>query len=98
MLLRLALVFAPDASGAPLDPLVYTSLGNLAPTGTVTVNTDTLTMSGGGVSETGIDVGGVAVFTFDDVDIDTTFNVVGSRPLAILSKTTLDVTASGVID
>src|SRR5262245_15932148 len=80
-----------------LDPLAYTSLGNLSvPTGTLTFNTDTLSITGGGgglTSTSGVtqtQVGGptIAVFDFTNVSIagGVTVQVTGSRPIAILSR------------
>ena len=78
---------APTAGATPLDPGAFTSLApSLAPPAALSVDTDTLQMSGG-ASHTGVVDGGVAVFTFDDVLLDGVDLVVtGSRPVALLSK------------
>jgi hypothetical protein len=76
-----------------LDPLAYSSLGNLSVTSTF--NTDTLVITGGSglTSTTGVtqsQSGGptIAVFDFTNVSIGSgaTVQVTGSRPIAILSR------------
>jgi len=83
------------ARAAPLDPNAFASLGTLTPTGNVTINTDTLTLSvAGGATYTGVvqsqGAGNpeIAVFSFGSVDVpaSTTFSIAGSRPLALLSQ------------
>ncbi len=93
-----------SAEANPLDPTAFGSLGTLnVNAGTLTFNTDTLTVTGGGAGlsstigvvhvqglepGTGRPLPDVAVFTFNNIVIDGTTNVVvqGSRPLALLSK------------
>ena len=68
-----------------LIPCAQTSIGDRTVNAPVVVNTTTLTF---GVEPIGQDVGGVAVFTFDDLIVSSsgTVNVVGSRPLALLAR------------
>jgi autotransporter-associated beta strand protein len=88
----LILAAAPAARGQ-LDPNAYTSLGTLNhPSGPLTINTDTLTISGA-ITFTGVALnqnGGpqVAVFDFDSITIGSaaTVTLTGSRPLALLSR------------
>src|SRR4051794_10526664 len=92
MIPALALVlFIPAAATAQFDPNAFTSLGTLNVTsGTLTINTDTLAMSGG-ATFTGVmrnQTGGpqVAVFDFSTITIGSgvTVNVTGARALALL--------------
>jgi autotransporter-associated beta strand protein len=86
------LLCSPPARGQ-LDPNAYTSLGTLNhPSGPLTINTDTLTVTGA-VTFTGVALsqkGGpqVAVFDFDSITIGSaaTVTLTGSRPLALLSR------------
>jgi hypothetical protein len=86
------MLFAPgvaaEASGADFTP---------GP-GTYTVDTTALTLTGPATSLTGTDQGGVAVFSFDNVDIPgtATINVHGSRPFKLLASGSL--TLAGVIN
>jgi hypothetical protein len=86
------MLFAPglaaEASGANFTP---------GP-GVYTADTTALTLTGPGTSLTGTDQGGVAVFSFDDVDIPAgvTINVQGSRPFKLLASGSL--TLAGLID
>jgi hypothetical protein len=90
--LGLACVVA--VQGAPLDPNAFTSLGTLnVGAGTLTINTDTLAISGaaaftGVVHVQGAGLPDIAVFTFDDLAIASGVALIlqGSRPIAILSK------------
>jgi len=90
----LALANAMTVHGTPLDPNAFTSLGTLdVSAGTLTINTDTLAISGaaaftGVVHVQGAGLPDVAVFTFDDLTIASgvTLTFQGSRPIAILSK------------
>jgi hypothetical protein len=56
--------------------------------GTYTVDTTALTLTGPGTSIAGADVGGVAVFSFDNVNIPAgvTINATGSRPLKFVAS------------
>jgi hypothetical protein len=70
---------------------------NLGP-GAYTVDTTAMTISGPGTSATGVDQGGVAVFTFDNVSVPVgaTVNVQGIRPFKLLATGSL--TVAGAID
>jgi hypothetical protein len=86
---------------APLDPNAFTSLGTLdVSAGTLTINTDTLAISGA-AAFTGIATpqsGGseIAVFTFDNIDVDAAVTVTfsGSRPVALLSQENATIAAT----
>jgi hypothetical protein len=88
----LSLAIAASARGQ-LDPNAFTSLGTLnVSSGTLTINTDTLAMSGA-ATFTGVALsqnGGpqVAVFDFSSITIGSgvTVNISGSRPIALLSQ------------
>jgi autotransporter-associated beta strand protein len=76
-----------------LDPNAFTSLGTLnVSSGTLTINTDTLAMSGA-ATVTGVALNqssgpAVAVFDFSSITIGSgvTVNIVGTRPIALLSQ------------
>ena len=77
----------------PLDPNSYSSLGALnVAAGSVVFDTDTLTVSGafsgtGVIQSQGVGLPEIAVFTFSSINLPAgvAVNVVGSRPIAILS-------------
>ena len=110
-LLNATLLLAPAAAAhAQLDPNAFSSLGTLNITsGTLTINTDTLAMSGAaaftGVSIAQADGPQVAVFDFGSITIGSgvTVNITGSQALALLARgdatvqTTLSVTSSTII-
>ncbi|CAG0962761.1 hypothetical protein PLCT2_00852 [Planctomycetaceae bacterium] len=75
---------------APLDPGSFTPLAaTFAPSAAVSINTTTLDMTGG-ATFTGVNSGGVCVFCFGSVSVGVvTFNVTGTRPVAILSQSTM---------
>ncbi|MCB9698700.1 MAG: putative metal-binding motif-containing protein [Alphaproteobacteria bacterium] len=82
------------ATGAPLDPEAFASLGTWAPTANASIDTDALTLTGG---YTGVESGGVAVFDFDDVLLDgVTITIRGSRPVAILSRGDLELSLTTI--
>lgn len=97
LLLFVCALAAVTTQAAPLDPNAFTSLGTFNPGSNVTVNTDTLAMTGG-VSGTGVNASGVAVFTFTSVTLNNGISVTatGSRPFALLSRGAM--TISGTID
>jgi hypothetical protein len=66
--------------------------------GTYTVDTTALTLTGPGTSLSGTDQGGVAVFSFDEVNVPATvtINVHGSRPFKLLASGSL--TLAGLIN
>ncbi|MBK8285708.1 MAG: hypothetical protein IPK97_13025 [Ahniella sp.] len=98
----LLLLASLGSSAAPLDPNTFTSLGTFNPGSAVSVNTDTLAMTGG-ATFTGVTSGNIAVFTFTTVTLNSgiTVTATGSRPFALLSRGamtisgTIDVSASG---
>lgn len=87
------------ASAAPLDPLAFAPVGDgdFDPGSDVLVDTTALTMSGAEVA-TGVDAGGIAVFTFDTflLPAGVTVEADGDRPLALLSKSGMVI--GGTID
>lgn len=90
----------PPAVGAtPLLPGAFTSLGTFTPVaGAYVANTTTLKLTGPGTNFTGVNSGGIAVFTFNTVSIPVgaTIVVTGTRPLALMSLGTM--TVAGLID
>jgi hypothetical protein len=92
------------AFASALNPLAYSPLGSLsASSGILVFDTDALTLSGavGLASTSGVlqsQVGGpdIAVFDFSSVNVgaSVTFQVTGSRPLAVLSQSGLLVNAN----
>jgi hypothetical protein len=70
-----------------LDPLGFTSLGTLNMIDSISINTDTLQLTGG-ASYTGVldPVSGAGIFTFDDIS--------GTRTLGLLSKGNLSFTGT----
>ncbi len=95
------LLLSSSATCAPLNPLGFVSLGSLnAASGTLIFNTDTLQFTGAGFSgalgssySQGASNPAVAVFDFDNVFISAAvnFQVTGSRPFALLSRSDLRV-------
>jgi hypothetical protein len=89
-----AALLGSTALAAPLDPMAYTSLGPLnVAAGTLTFDTDTLAVSGafnglGVVQSQGAGLPDIAVFDFSSVNVGpgVTINIVGFRPVAILSQ------------
>jgi hypothetical protein len=75
----------------------FTSLGSFTAAGTVVFDTDALTF--GGVPG-GVDAGGTAVYAFDDISVPvgTTVVGVGSRPLAMVSYTTVTIDGTVTVD
>jgi hypothetical protein len=92
-LLAAFLLLVGRAQAGPLDPNSFPSLGTLNLTsGSYTVNTDTLSLTGSGVNLTGVlsspTTGSVAVFDFNSISIGfgVTLTATGSHPLALLSR------------
>ena len=94
-------------NAAPLDARGFTSLGNLAITaGTLTFDTDALTVTGGGAgltsttgvlhAQSGVGSPSVAVFAFDNISVgaDAVVVVTGSQPVAILSRNDVAIAAN----
>ena len=83
-----------DQSGAsasyPFCAMPFSTLGDFVANGTATFDTDQLTLNG---TSGGVNIDGIAVFAFDSVQIPLGTTVVGqgSRPLAVLSKTTIQI-------
>jgi hypothetical protein len=101
------LIATPNhAAAALLDPLTFTSQGSLnLASGPLTFDTDTLQVTGGGAGVTNttgslLAQGGgnpdIAVFAFSNVVVGggVTLQVTGSRPIAILSQSNLQVDAN----
>jgi autotransporter-associated beta strand protein len=99
-----SLLLSASAGAAPLSPADFPSLGtlNVPNSGTLTIDTDQLTLSTPGLSVTGVarpQTSGqaaapeVAVFTFDTISIGkpVALTVRGARALALLSKDNLTV-------
>jgi len=69
--------------------------------GSYTADTTTLKLTGPGTDVTGVNQGGVAVFSFDDVNIPSgaNINAIGSRPFKIVASGNLtlagDITSNG---
>jgi hypothetical protein len=103
-----AFLVAPSnrASAAVLNPVAFTSQGSLSvASGVLSFDTDTLQVTGGGAGVTNTtgslfaQGGGnpnVAVFDFSNVLVGSgvTIQVTGSRPIAILSQTNLQIDAN----
>ncbi len=105
--LSIAAAFATSSAALAqaLNPLSYTSLGTLSlNSGTLQFDTDALTITGGGgglismvgVTQTQTSGPAIAVFDFTNVTIASgvTINVIGTRPLAILSRGNVQIDAA----
>ena len=91
-----SLLWTVPSQAATLDPLAFTSLGTLNTTDTISINTDTLQLTGGASYAGVLDpVSGAGVFTFDGIS-GTNLSIFGTRPLGLLSKGNLAFT--GTID
>ena len=90
------LLWTVPSRAALLDPMAFTSLGTLNTTDTISINTDTLQLTGG-ASSTGVldPISGAGVFTFDNIS-GTNLSIFGTRTLGLLSKGNLSFT--GTID
>lgn len=90
------LLWTVPSQAAVLDPMAFTSLGTLNTTDTISINTDTLQLTGG-ASSTGVldPVSGAGIFTFDSIS-GTNLSIFGTRTLGLLSKGNLSFT--GTID
>ena len=97
-------LWAIPTHAAVLDPWAFTSLGTLNASETISINTDTLQLTGG-TSYTGVldPVSGVSIFAFDDIT-GTSLSIYGSHTLGLLSTGniaftgTIDLLGSGGLD
>jgi hypothetical protein len=88
-----------QAQAAPLDPNSFSSLGTLnIGGGSITIDTDALSITGaatfnGATFSQGNGAPDVAVFSFGSLNIGAgvTINVVGTRPLALLSQSAMSI-------
>jgi hypothetical protein len=75
-----------SAEALELNPLDFSSLGTLNTTADIVINSDTLQLSGGASFAGVLDQAShAAVFAFDNIQTEN-ISIVGSSPLAILSK------------
>jgi hypothetical protein len=83
------------AEALQLSPIDFSSLGTLSATSDIVINSDTLQLSGG-ASFTGVvdSTSHAAVFTFDNIQAGN-ISILGSMPLALLSKG--DATYNGLV-
>ncbi|MDP1946645.1 MAG: hypothetical protein Q8L77_04010 [Nitrospirota bacterium] len=97
-------LWAIPTHAAVLDPWAFTSLGTLNASETISINTDTLQLTGG-TSYTGVldPVSGASIFAFDDIT-GTSLSIYGTRTLGLLSTGniaftgTIDLLGSGGLD
>jgi hypothetical protein len=95
---RIGLVVALGALLALLGQASANAADLILGSGTYTVDTSTLKLTGPGPTDiTGVDQGGIAVFSFGEVNIASgvTINAAGSRPLKIVASG--DLTMGGTI-
>lgn len=97
-------LWALPSQAAVLDPWAFTSLGRLNAPETISINTDTLELTGGASYAGVLDpVSGAGIFTFDDIT-GTSLSVLGTRTLGLLSRGniaftgTIDLLGSGGLD
>ena len=90
------------AGADPLDPNGFASLGNFPTTpGVYAINSDNVTIVGPTGTINGVVFNGIAVFTFQTIQIGngvTVNGLVGARPVALLSRTDINVIGTGVIN
>lgn len=89
-------LWAAFGHAATFDPLVFSSLGTVNATEAISINTDTLQLTGG-ASYTGVldSVSGAGIFAFDDIT-GANLSIFGSRTLGLLSRGNIAFT--GTID
>jgi hypothetical protein len=99
MMLVLTVVFClwalPSQAAVP-DPWTFTSLGTLNASETISINTDTLALTGE-ASYSGVldQVSGAGIFTFDDIS-GANLSIFGTRTLGLLSRG--NITFTGTIN
>ena len=94
MISVLVLLAALPADAAPLDPLAFASLAPLLdPSGPITVDTDTLTMTVGATVYSGVVFDGMAVWTFGSIVLDAPLYAEGSLPIGLLSQGDITIDA-----
>jgi hypothetical protein len=97
-------LWAIPSQAAVLVPWAFTSLGTLTASEAISINTDTLALTGG-ASYTGVldPVSGAGIFGFDDIS-GTNLSIFGTRTLGLLSRGniaftgTIDLLGSGGLD
>ncbi|MCE9537301.1 MAG: hypothetical protein K8R65_12960 [Nitrospirae bacterium] len=89
-------IWAIPTHAAVLDPWAFTSLGTLNASDTISINTDTLQLTGG-TSYTGVldPASGASIFAFDNIT-GTNLTIYGTRTLGLLS--TGNIAFTGTID
>lgn len=89
-------LWAIPSQAAVLDPWAFTSLGTLSTSESISINTDTLALTGGASYSGVLDpVSDAGIFTFDDIN-GTNLSIFGTRTLGLLSKGNIAFT--GTID
>ena len=79
-------LWALPSHAAVLDPWAFASLGTLNASETISINTDTLQLTGGGSYSGLLDpVSGAGIFTFDDIT-GANLSIFGTRTLGLLSR------------
>jgi hypothetical protein len=89
-------LWALPSQAALLDPWAFTPLGTLTASETISINTDTLQLTGG-ASYTGVldPISGAGIFAFDDIS-GANLSILGTRTLGLLSRSNIAFT--GTID
>ena len=89
-------LWALQSHAAVLDPWAFTSLGTLTASETISINTDTLELTGGASYSGLLDpVSGAGIFAFDNIT-GTNLSIFGTRTLGLLSRGNIAFT--GTID
>lgn len=94
--MMVACLWAVPGQAALLDPWAFPSIGTLNTSEAITINTDTLQLTGG-AEYTGVldPVSGAGIFAFDDLS-GTNLSIFGIRTLGLLSKGSISF--AGTID
>lgn len=97
-------LWAIPSQAAVLDPWAFTSLGTLNASEAISINTDTLELTGGASYSGLLDpVSGAGIFAFEDIT-GTNLSIFGTRTLGLLSRGniaftgTIDLLGSGGLD